>query len=57
MTLTSPGCPVGGLIEEGIHQVVGALEGVRSVWVDLVWQPPWHPSMMTLAGRLKLGWR
>src|SRR3954449_10391732 len=46
MTLTSPGCPAGGEIIEDVKRVVGDMAGVRSVAVDLVWDPYWTPDKM-----------
>jgi metal-sulfur cluster biosynthetic enzyme len=39
MTLTSPGCPAGTEIIDDVKSVVGDLEGVKSVDVELVWEP------------------
>jgi len=55
MTLTSPGCPVAGSLPIEIQSRVGEIEGVKSVKVELVWDPPWDPEMITEAGKLQLG--
>ena len=55
MTLTSPGCPAGGEIIEDVKRVVGDLEGVRSVEVELVWDPFWTPDRMDPRVRAFLG--
>ncbi|MFQ5653764.1 MAG: SUF system Fe-S cluster assembly protein [Planctomycetota bacterium] len=55
MTLTSPACPVAGTLPGEVEQRVAAVPGVASVKVDLVWDPPWGPEMMTEAARLQLG--
>ena len=55
MTLTSPGCPAGGEIIEDVKRVVGDLEGVRSVEVELVWDPYWTPEKMDPRVRAFLG--
>ena len=55
MTLTSPGCPVAGSLPPEVEQKVLALDGVTSARVELVWDPPWNPSMMTDAAKLQLG--
>ncbi len=55
MTLTSPGCPVAGSMPPAVEQRVSAVPGVKAVNVDLVWDPPWHPGMMSEAARLQLG--
>jgi metal-sulfur cluster biosynthetic enzyme len=55
MTLTSPGCPAGAEIIEGVKRVVGDMEGVRSVDVELVWEPYWTPEKMDPRVRTFLG--
>jgi metal-sulfur cluster biosynthetic enzyme len=55
MTLTSPGCPAGGEIIEDVKRVTGDLEGVRSVEVELVWDPYWTPEKMDPRVRAFLG--
>lgn len=55
MTLTAPGCHMGGQIAGDIQAKVLALEEVEEVNVDLVWDPPWHQSMISAEGRRKLG--
>jgi len=55
MTLTSPGCPAGGEIIEDVKKVAGDLEGVRSVEVELVWDPYWTPEKMDPRVRAFLG--
>jgi metal-sulfur cluster biosynthetic enzyme len=55
MTLTSPGCPSGAEIIEDVRRVVGDMEGVRSVDVELVWEPYWTPEKMDPRVRTFLG--
>jgi metal-sulfur cluster biosynthetic enzyme len=57
MTLTTPGCPMHESIRWGVKEALLNLEGVEDAEVDLVWDPPWHPSMMTEAGRAATGVR
>jgi metal-sulfur cluster biosynthetic enzyme len=57
MTLTTPGCPMHGSIAEGVKNILLTLDGVTDVEVEVVWDPPWHPSMMTEAGRAMTGVR
>jgi metal-sulfur cluster biosynthetic enzyme len=57
MTLTTPGCPMHESISQGAQIALLDLEGVTDVEVDVVWDPPWHPSMMTEEGRLATGVR
>jgi FeS assembly SUF system protein len=55
MTLTTPACPVAGMLLSDVETRVGSVKGVREARVQLVWDPPWNPSMMSEAARLELG--
>jgi metal-sulfur cluster biosynthetic enzyme len=55
MTLTSPGCPAGAEIMEDAKLVLEDLEGVKSVTIDLVWEPYWTPERMDPRVRAFLG--
>jgi len=55
MTLTSPGCPLAGLIDQMVKSTVGKLEGVERVELELVWDPPWIPAMMSEEVREEFG--
>ena len=54
MTLTSPMCPVAETLPPEVEAKARAVEGVSDVKLDLVWDPPWSPSMMSEAARLEL---
>ena len=55
MTLTSPMCPVAEILPVEIEERTREIEGVREVAIELVWDPPWNPDMMSEAARLELG--
>lgn len=55
MTLTSPHCPVAEILPEEVRQKVYAVDGVTDAEVDVVWEPPWHPGMMSEEAQLELG--
>ena len=55
MTLTAQGCGMGPVIANDAKERIEALEGVSSAQVDIVWDPPWTPHMISEAGRQKLG--
>jgi metal-sulfur cluster biosynthetic enzyme len=55
MTLTSPGCPAGAEIMGDAKLVLEDLEGVKSVTIDLVWEPYWTPEKMDPRVRAFLG--
>ncbi|MBI4238800.1 MAG: metal-sulfur cluster assembly factor [Deltaproteobacteria bacterium] len=46
MTLTSPMCPLGPEIMNGIHAAVATVPGVQEVKVELTFNPPWDPRTM-----------
>lgn len=55
MTLTAPGCHLGGQIAADVQSKVLALQEVEEANVELVWDPPWHQSMISAEGRRVLG--
>ena len=55
MTLTAPGCGMGGSIAEDVKQGVMTVPGVMEANVELVWEPTWNQSMMSDAAQLQLG--
>lgn len=55
MTLTSPMCPVAGSLPPEVEAKVSNVEGVKSCKVEVVWEPPWNPSMMSEEAKLQLG--
>jgi FeS assembly SUF system protein len=55
MTLTAPGCGMGAMIANDAKQRIMDLEGVSDASVDLVWDPPWNPSMISEEAKQKLG--
>jgi FeS assembly SUF system protein len=54
MTLTTPMCPVAEILPAEIEEKVRMLPEVEKVVLDLVWEPPWHPGMMSEAAKLEL---
>ena len=55
LTLTSPMCPVAGSLPPEVEAKVAEIPGVSTASVDLVWDPPRNPSMMSEAAKLELG--
>lgn len=55
MTLTTPHCPVAESMPGEVETRVGAVPGVGSVEVNLVWDPPWDPQKMSDEAKLELG--
>ena len=57
MTLTTQGCPMHESIAQGVKNALRSLEAVEEAEVEVVWDPPWNPSMMTDYGRARIGLR
>ncbi len=55
MTLTAPGCPVAGEMPGWVADAIEPLPGVKTVNVQLVWEPPWGMEMLSDEARLELG--
>ena len=54
MTLTNPNCPVAGKMPENVGKSVEILKGLRSVKVNLVWEPKWDKKLMSEDAKLTL---
>ena len=55
MTLTAPGCPVAGTFPQTIQYRLSTELDLDDVQVELTFDPPYRPDMMTEAARLELG--
>jgi FeS assembly SUF system protein len=55
MTLTSPGCPVAGVLVGQVHDRLRRVPGATRVRTELVWDPPWSKDRLDDAARLALG--
>ena len=55
MTLTAPGCPVAGEMMNWVRTAVSHVDGIESVKVNLVFDPPWDKSKMSEDVQLELG--
>lgn len=55
MTLTAPGCGMGPTIAADARSKILALDGIDEAEVELVWDPAWNQSMISEAGKMKLG--
>ncbi len=57
MTMTTPACPMHSyLTEEAQAAIRSQCDDVENVQVELVWEPPWSPQMISDAGKRQLGW-
>ncbi len=55
MSLTAPGCPVAGEMPGWLADAIEPIAGVRTVDVQITWEPPWGMDMMSDEARLELG--
>jgi metal-sulfur cluster biosynthetic enzyme len=55
MTLTTPGCGMGGYIANDVKEKLLSIPGVHEAEVKIIWEPQWNKSMMTTEARKKLG--
>jgi len=56
LTLSSAGCPLGGVIMEHVQYVLESNYPGYAVHVNLVWEPVWSMDMVTADGKAALGW-
>ena len=55
MTLTSPTCPVAGMLIQSVEMAVKTVEGIDTAYVNLVFHPSWNQNMMSEEAKLELG--
>ena len=55
MTLTAPGCGMGPYIAQNAEWRIAEIEGVEDVEVEMTFDPPWNPEMITEDGKKLLG--
>jgi probable FeS assembly SUF system protein SufT len=55
MSMTAPGCGMGNVIKADVESKLSGLPEVKQVSVEVVFDPPWHPGLMSEAAKLQLG--
>lgn len=55
MTLTAPGCGMGPYIAQQAEWAIQELEGVEEVQIEMVFEPPWSPDLISEEARSQLG--
>jgi FeS assembly SUF system protein len=55
MTLTAPGCPLSHVIGAQVREALEGMPGINDVKLNLVWSPPWNPTMMSEDAKMELG--
>lgn len=56
MTLTAPGCPVAGELPVWVENAASTVEGIQSVEVNMVFEPPWTAERMSEEAQVALNW-
>ena len=56
MTLTAPGCPASAYMGSDVKRKIEQLSGVKEATVQIVWDPPWTPEMMSETAKKQFGW-
>jgi len=56
MTLTTPGCPMAGMLAGSVEQAVRQTFEEANVEVSLIWDPPWTPDRLSESARQQLGY-
>lgn len=57
MTMTTPACPLGPYLEQAVEGALVDIAGHRMILVEVAFDPPWSPEMITDEGRRQLGWQ
>jgi len=55
MSMTAPGCGMGNVLKADVESRLSRLAGVKEVHVEVVFDPQWHPGLMSDAAKLQLG--
>jgi metal-sulfur cluster biosynthetic enzyme len=57
ITMTTPACPLHGVITANMEKVLRQkFPDLGPITIELVWEPPWSPEMMSAAAKEQLGW-
>jgi metal-sulfur cluster biosynthetic enzyme len=57
MTMTTPACPLGSYLTESVDAALRrGFPDAEAIQVELVWDPPWSPDLLTPEARRQLGW-
>ena len=55
MTFTNPMCPMADTIKKDIERRLTAVPGIKKVFIQVIWDPPWDQSRMSETAKLQLG--
>lgn len=57
VTMTSPACPMGDLLLDEIQAELARAFPNSEIDIQLLWEPPWNPEMMSAEAKANLGWQ
>ena len=58
MTMTTPACPIAShLVDQAKAAIRSQFPTLQTIDIQLVWEPAWHPLMMSWNARERLGWK
>ena len=57
MTMTTPACPMGDMILDSAREAIKAIAPDATIELELVWEPPWTPALMSESARSFFGWK
>ena len=57
MTMTSPACPMGEMILDEVHAELLHAFPAAEIDIEMVWEPPWNPDMISAEAKARLGWK
>lgn len=57
MTMTSPACPMGEMILDEVHAELVHAFPEAEIDIEMVWEPPWNPDMISPEAKARLGWK
>jgi FeS assembly SUF system protein len=55
MTMTAPNCPISEMIIDDVKSSLSNIEGINDIKINLTFNPPWSPDMMSEEAKLQLG--
>ena len=55
MTMTAPNCPMADFIVDDARYKLESIEGIKSVTINIVFEPEWNKDMMSEEAKLELG--
>jgi metal-sulfur cluster biosynthetic enzyme len=55
MTLTAPNCPAAEILPAEVYAAADSVDGLQKINVDITFDPPWNPDLISEEARFTLG--